>query len=109
MKRRTFLKGLAAAALSSLLPSRSSGAHSVEKAIPDPGREKNLYFRHDGSSYHAHKPEPSHIHDALRYAIPHNDDLGYYGGLQWSKKVQRELNRRRSKAVDRLIFNRIKR
>jgi hypothetical protein len=106
MKRRTFIKALGAAALAPFLP---DWARSAEKAIPDPASSIVL------------GREPTHVHDALRYAISargvSGDDkldgqeecLRYYSGLQWSKAEQRELNRRRSRVVDRLVFNKIKR
>lgn len=77
----------------------------------------NLYFRPDGSSYHAHRPEEpeqmtlSHVEDAMEYA----EYMEYMSGEQWSagcirqlQARQSRLNRARSLMINKINSGRIK-
>jgi hypothetical protein len=113
MKRRSFIKFLAAALLSPFIPSRS---RSSEKAIRDPARktweeerfaENHVLYPDTIILDQRRRPwqkrdEHSHLHDSLQYALM---DHEYYAGSRWIKiqQAQTKLNRLRS-----LIVNRIK-
>lgn len=98
MKRRTFIKGLAVAAASLFIPSRSrSQGPSSKAAIPDPTIKVTRRY--------GPEKDPSHVHDILSYCI--NQDRIFYDGMSWSENVkdpQRRYNKERS-----LIINKIRR